>query len=143
MKLLIINGPNINLTGEREPGIYGNETYDDICNFLFDYSKKQGIELEIMQSNHEGVIIDHIHAAREGADGIIINAGAYTHYSYAIKDAISAIKTPCIEVHFSNIYDRDEFRSKSVIASACIGQIAGFGKNSYVLAIEAFKNMLG
>lgn len=142
MKILIINGPNINLTGEREPSVYGSESYDEICTYLFEYAKRKGIELEIFQTNHEGGIIDRIQSARNSVDGIIINAGAYTHYSYAIRDAIASVSTPFIEVHFSNIGARDEFRSKSVIASSCVGQIAGFGKESYILAIKAFGRIL-
>lgn len=135
-KILVLNGPNINLTGEREKGVYGTETYEVICNEISAYAEKLGVSCEIFQSNHEGEIIDKLHAARLDFDGVVINAGAYTHYSYAIRDAISAIKIPCIEVHMSNIYGRDEFRSKSVIAPVCAGHIAGFGKNSYILAVQ-------
>lgn len=141
-KILVIQGPNINLTGEREKGVYGNETYDDICKYILDYAKNCDFSCNIFQSNHEGEIIDKLHEAREEYFGIVINAGAYTHYSYAIRDAISAINVPCIEVHMSNIYARDEFRSKSVIAPVCRGHIAGFGKLSYVLAIQALKEMI-
>lgn len=141
MKILIINGPNINLTGMREKGIYGSETYSDICEYLYDYSKRKGVETEITQTNHEGEIIDKIHSALNVYEGIVINAGAYTHYSYAIRDAISAVNIPCVEVHFSNIHGRDEFRTKSVIAPVCKGQIAGFGKYSYCLAIDALLNI--
>lgn len=137
MKILVINGPNINLTGMREKGIYGNETYSDICQFIENFASSKGVKIEITQSNHEGAIIDSIHSAMGNFDGIIINAGAYTHYSYAIRDAISAVNLPCVEVHFSNIHGRDEFRTKSVIAPVCKGQIAGFGKFSYCLAIQA------
>ena len=126
MKILIVNGPNINLTGMREKGIYGSETYSDICKYLYDYAESKDVE-----------IIDKIHSAMGEYDGIIINAGAYTHYSYAIRDAIAAVNIPCVEVHFSNIHGRDEFRTKSVIAPVCKGQIAGFGKYSYCLAIDA------
>lgn len=141
MKILVINGPNINLTGIREKGVYGKETYSDICRYITDYSKEKNIETEIIQTNHEGGIIDSIHSAIGVYDGIIINAGAYTHYSYAIRDAIAAIDIPCVEVHFSNIHGRDEFRTKSVIAPVCKGQIAGFGKYSYSLAINAILNI--
>lgn len=137
MKILVINGPNINLTGMREKGIYGNETYSDICQFIENFASSKGVKIEITQSNHEGTIIDSIHSAVGNFDGIVINAGAYTHYSYAIRDAISAVNLPCVEVHFSNIHGRDEFRTKSVIAPVCKGQIAGFGKFSYCLAIQA------
>ena len=137
MKILVINGPNINLTGMREKGIYGNETYSDICQFIVNFASSKGVKIEITQSNHEGAIIDSIHSAMGNFDGIVLNAGAYTHYSYAIRDALSAVNLPCVEVHFSNIHGRDEFRTKSVIAPVCKGQIAGFGKFSYCLAIQA------
>lgn len=143
MKILIINGPNINLTGMREKGIYGSETYSDICEYLCDYSKSKDVVADIVQSNHEGEIIDKIHSALNVYDGIVINAGAYTHYSYAIRDAIAAVNIPCVEVHFSNIHGRDEFRTKSVIAPVCQGQIAGFGKYSYCLAIDALLSIKG
>ena len=143
MKILVVNGPNINLTGMREKGIYGKETYVDICQYICDYSESKGIEIEITQTNHEGEIIDKIHSAMNVYDGIVINAGAYTHYSYAIRDAIAAVNVPCVEVHFSNIHGRDEFRTKSVIAPVCKGQIAGFGKYSYILAIDALLNIKG
>ncbi len=106
------------------------------------YADEQGFECEIYQSNHEGDIIDKIHTAPEKFSGIVINAGAYTHYSYAIRDAIAAVRLPCVEVHMSNIHSREEFRHKSVIAAVCAGQIAGFGKNSYKLAISALKNII-
>lgn len=143
MKILIINGPNINLTGMREKGIYGSETYSDTCEYLCDYSKSKDVVADIVQSNHEGEIIDKIHSTLNVYDGIVINAGAYTHYSYAIRDAIAAVNIPCVEVHFSNIHGRDEFRTKSVIAPVCKGQIAGFGKYSYCLAIDALLSIKG
>ena len=141
-RVLVIQGPNLNLTGEREKGVYGSETYDEICAQISDYAEKMGFDCEIFQSNHEGAIIDKLHSARLDCDGIIINAGAYTHYSYAIRDAISAIRIPCIEVHMSNIYAREEFRSKSVIAPVCAGHIAGFGKNGYLLALQGLAEIL-
>ncbi|MBP1563325.1 MAG: type II 3-dehydroquinate dehydratase [Oscillospiraceae bacterium] len=137
MKILVINGPNLNLLGEREPTIYGDESLKSINDELCEAAKKLGHELSFFQSNSEGGIIDSIHAARLEFDGIVLNAGAYTHYSYAILDAINAIKIPVIEVHLSNISSRDEFRKKSVIAPACAGSIAGFGKYSYMLAVQA------
>ena len=137
MKILVINGPNLNLLGEREPTIYGDESLKAINDELYAVAQNLGHELSFFQSNSEGSIIDSIHAARLGYDGIVLNAGAYTHYSYAIHDAINAIKIPVIEVHLSNISSRDEFRKKSVIAPACAGSIAGFGKYSYMLAIQA------
>lgn len=136
--LLVINGPNLNLLGEREPGTYGIETYESICNEIREKAKELGFEsCEIFQSNHEGEIIDKIHAARIDKCGIVLNAGAYTHYSYAIRDAIAAIKIPVIEVHISNICGREEFRQNSVIAPVCSGSIFGFGKYGYMLALHA------
>lgn len=137
MKILVINGPNLNLLGEREPTIYGDESLKAINDELYAVAQNLGHELSFFQSNSEGSIIDSIHAARLGYDGIVLNAGAYTHYSYAIHDAIAAIKIPVIEVHLSNISGRDEFRKTSVIAPVCAGSIAGFGKYSYMLAIQA------
>lgn len=137
MKILVINGPNLNLLGEREPTIYGDESLKAINDELYAVAQNLGHEISFFQSNSEGSIIDSIHAARLGYDGIVLNAGAYTHYSYAIHDAIAAIKIPVIEVHLSNISGRDEFRKTSVIAPVCAGSIAGFGKYSYMLAIQA------
>ena len=141
-KILVIHGPNLNLLGEREPGVYGNDSYESINAEIVNKAQELELDAEIFQSNHEGAIIDKLHQARLDCDGVIINAGAYTHYSYAVRDAISAIKIPVIEVHMSNIHARDEFRHKSVIAPVCVGQIAGFGKNSYLLALLAVKNIL-
>ncbi len=140
-KILVIHGPNLNLLGEREPGVYGNTNIETLNRNIIERAKEQGLECEIFQSNHEGAIIDKLHSARLHFDGVIINAGAYTHYSYAIRDAISAIKIPCIEVHISNVFARDEFRSKSVIAPVCKGSISGFGLNSYYLAVMALSDM--
>lgn len=140
-KILVIHGPNLNLLGEREPGVYGNTNIETLNSNIIQRAKEQGLECEIFQSNHEGAIIDKLHSARLQFDGVIINAGAYTHYSYAIRDAISAIKIPCIEVHISNVFARDEFRSKSVIAPVCKGSISGFGLNSYYLAVMALSDM--
>lgn len=141
-KILVIHGPNLNLLGEREPGVYGSDTYDSINNELIAKAKDKGFDCDVYQSNHEGAIIDKLHEARKDYNGVIINAGAYTHYSYAIRDAISAIKIPVIEVHMSNIHAREEFRHHSVISPVCAGQIAGFGKTSYLLAVEALENIL-
>lgn len=137
MRVLVLNGPNLNLLGEREPGIYGSASLDDICTHLTTAAEAMGITLAFAQSNHEGELIDILHAARLECDGVILNAGAYTHYSYAIRDAIAAIKIPVVEVHLSNIHARDEFRHTSVIAPVCIGQISGFGADSYDLALTA------
>ena len=140
-KILVIHGPNLNLLGEREPGVYGTDTFDSINDEIISLALGKGLHCEVFQSNHEGEIIDQLHVARKSFDGIILNAGAYTHYSYAIRDAIAAIKIPVIEVHLSNIHARDEFRHTSVIAPVCVGQIAGFGKHSYFLAVEAMKEL--
>lgn len=140
-RILVIHGPNLNLLGEREPGVYGNTNIETLNSNIIERAKEQGLECEIFQSNHEGAIIDKLHSARLQFDGVIINAGAYTHYSYAIRDAISAIKIPCVEVHISNVFARDEFRSKSVIAPVCKGSISGFGLNSYYLAVTALSDM--
>lgn len=136
MKILIINGPNINFLGIREKSIYGNVNYKDMCNILYKEADLIGVELKIVQSNIEGEIINFIQDAYEKYDGIVINAGAYTHYSIAIFDAIKSVNIPTVEVHLSNIYSREEFRHKSVISAACIGQICGFGINSYTLAMQ-------
>lgn len=140
-KILIMHGPNLNLLGEREPGIYGDTNFETLNRHLAEYAETLGMKAEIFQSNHEGALIDQIHEARKNFDGIILNAGAYTHYSYAIADAIKAIKIPVIEVHISNIFARDEFRSKSVIAPVCAGSISGFGLLSYDLAVKALAEM--
>ena len=141
-KILVIHGPNLNLLGEREPGVYGSASIDTLNSNIIDRAQEQGLECEIFQSNHEGAIIDKLHAARTSFDGVIINAGAYTHYSYAIRDAIAAIKIPVIEVHISNIDAREEFRSNSVIAPVCKGSICGLGFLSYYLAVQALKYIL-
>ena len=140
-KILVIHGPNLNLLGEREPGVYGNMGIDTLNSNIIDRAKEQGLEREIFQSNHEGAIIDKLHAARTTFDGVIINAGAYTHYSYAIRDAIAAIKIPVIEVHISNIDAREEFRANSVIAPVCRGSICGLGFLSYYLAVQAMAEL--
>ena len=137
MKILVINGPNLNFLGIREKSVYGSQDYEALCQMIEDKAQFHGDEVEIFQSNHEGEIIDTLHLARKSFDGVVINAGAYTHYSYAIRDAIAAIKIPVIEVHMSNINARDEFRAKSVIAPVCKGSICGFGKDSYILAVDS------
>ncbi|MDE6021409.1 MAG: type II 3-dehydroquinate dehydratase [Ruminococcus sp.] len=140
-RILVIHGPNLNLLGEREPGVYGSTSFSQLNTMIQDRGEKLGLECEIFQSNHEGAIIDRLHAARKNFDGVIINAGAYTHYSYAIHDAIHDIRIPVIEVHISNIHAREGFRSKSVISPVCKGTIAGFGINSYFLALYAMAEM--
>lgn len=137
MKILVINGPNLNLLGEREPGIYGDQSYSTLSEMVMDKADELGVKCEIFQSNHEGAIIDKLHSARKDFDGVVLNAGAYTHYSYAIRDAIAAIKIPVIEVHISNVFARDEFRKNSVIAPVCKGSISGFGFAGYLMAMDA------
>ncbi|MEN6356942.1 MAG: type II 3-dehydroquinate dehydratase [Armatimonadota bacterium] len=137
MKILLIHGPNLNMLGEREPGVYGTETIDMINDRCMGLAKELNIEMEIKQSNHEGEIIDMIQAAGKTVKGIVINPGAFTHYSIAIRDALAAVKLPIVEVHLSNIYTREEFRHTSVIAPVATGQICGFGKESYLLGIRA------
>lgn len=136
-KILVINGPNLNLLGEREPGIYGGQSYADLTEMIMDKADELDIKCDVFQSNHEGAIIDKLHSARKEYDGVVLNAGAYTHYSYAIRDAISAIKIPVVEVHISNVFARDEFRKISVIGPVCKGSISGFGFTSYLMAIDA------
>ncbi len=143
MKILVMNGPNLNLLGEREPNIYGEDTLQSINGEIAAAAEKLGHETSFFQSNSEGALIDELHAARLSFDGVILNAGAYTHYSYAVRDAIAAIKIPVIEVHLSNVNNRDEFRKTSVIAPVCSGSIAGFGKYSYLLALSALDYMVG
>ncbi|MGN0550413.1 MAG: type II 3-dehydroquinate dehydratase [Acutalibacteraceae bacterium] len=137
-KFLLILGPNLNMVGVREKGVYGEQTAQSINDEITAYAAAAGCEIEIFQSNHEGDIIDKIHAARGLFDAAIINAGALTHYSYALRDAIAAVDIPFIEVHMSNVHAREEFRHKSVISAVCKGVIAGFGKNVYKLALNAF-----
>ena len=138
MKIAIINGPNLNLLGVREPSIYGNEGFESYLKTLRE--SYADVEITYFQSNHEGAIIDELHRTGFEWDGIVLNAGAYTHTSIAIADAISAIKTPVVEVHISNVHKREEFRHRSMISRVCEGVIAGFGLNSYRLAIEALIN---
>lgn len=140
-KILIMHGPNLNLLGEREPGIYGDTDFESLNWHLMELAGTLGMEAEVFQSNHEGELIDKLHASCKDCFGVVLNAGAYTHYSYAISDAIKAIKIPVIEVHISNIFARDAFRSHSVIAPVCKGSISGFGLLSYDLAIRALAEM--
>lgn len=141
-KILVMLGPNLNMVGVREKGVYGVETAESINEQIKAYAEENGFSAEIFQSNHEGDLIDKIHSAKDNFAGVVINAGALTHYSYALRDAIACINVPFIEVHMSNIHAREEFRHKSVIAPVCKGQIAGFGKLSYKLAINALKEMI-
>lgn len=144
MNILIINGPNLNLLGIREPDVYGKNTYNDLVNIVTDHAKRNNINIEIKQSNHEGQIIDFLHEAYfNKVDGIILNAGAYTHYSYAIHDAISSINIPTVEVHLSDITKREAFRQLSVIKDVCVKSIMGKGINSYIEALDYLKENLG
>lgn len=136
-KVLVINGPNLNMLGVREPGIYGESSLDAICKKVGERGKALDIECEFFQSNVEGEIVTAIQQAFGKADGIIINAGAYTHYSIAIRDAISAVKIPVIETHISNVFTREDFRHVSMIGPVCAGSVSGFGENSYIVALEA------
>ena len=136
MKIMVINGPNINMLGVREPGVYGVQSYSDLEEYIEKYAETIGVETVVMQSNSEGDIIDYIHYALGKYDGIVINPGAYTHYSYAIFDALQSVNLPTVEIHISNIHKREEFRHKSVTAPACIGQICGLGFMGYTLAMD-------
>lgn len=141
-KVLIINGPNLNMLGKREQSIYGDTTLNEINNEAVRYGSSIGFEVDTFQSNSEGEIINAIHAAGEKYEGVIINPGAFTHTSYAIRDAIASIDVPFVEVHLSNIHSREEFRHSSVTAPVCMGQISGFGLNSYILGLKALKGII-
>lgn len=141
-RILIINGPNLNMLGIRETSVYGSDDYSSLCAFIEDKCSELMFEYDIIQSNTEGEIIGFIQDALRNYDGILINPGAYTHYSIAIYDAIKAVMIPTVEVHLSNIHAREEFRHKSVTAPACIGQIAGFGKYGYFLGLLALRDYL-
>ena len=136
MKILVINGANMNLLGKREPDIYGNEDYAALCARIYAHAQSRGVAVECFHSNHEGAIIDAIQEADGTFDGIVINPGAYAHYSYAIFDALRAVKIPAVEVHLSDIQKREEFRHLSVTAPACIAQIRGHGFESYTMGID-------
>lgn len=142
MKILVINGPNLNLLGRREPEIYGAETLDGINHTLLVAAHEIGVSLEFFQSNSEGALVDAIQRTAGNFDGLIINPAAYTHTSIAIRDAISAVAIPAVEVHLSNVYTREEFRHKSLIAPVVIGQIAGFGSTGYELALKGLMGYL-
>ncbi|GEL66420.1 type II 3-dehydroquinate dehydratase [Marinilactibacillus psychrotolerans] len=142
MKLVIINGPNLNFLGIREPDIYGTQTLKDIEQKIQSYAEERGHTCSFLQSNSEGMLIDRIQKAHlDEADGIILNPAAYTHYSYAIHDAVKAVSVPTVEVHLSAIHARESFRKESVVAPACVGQISGFGATGYTLAIHALEEI--
>ena len=142
MKILVLHGPNLNLLGTREPEVYGSMTLDDINAKLIELGKELGADLQCVQSNHEGALIDALHAARTWANGVIFNPGGYTHTSIALRDAISAIQIPVVEVHLSNVYAREEFRHVSMISAVCKGKITGFGWRSYMLGLRALMDVL-
>lgn len=143
MKILFLNGPNLNLLGQREPGIYGSATLGDIESQVRARARQLGVEIDFRQSNVEGELVSWIQEARGNFQVLVINAAAYTHTSVALRDAISAVGIPAIEIHLSNVHAREEFRHKSLIAPVCKGIIAGFGTNSYLLALEAAVNVNG
>ena len=138
MRFLIINGPNLNLLGRREPGIYGDQSYEALCRMIKEHAEKHASTAHCFQSNHEGAIIDAIHAADGVYDAIIINPAAYTHYSYAILDALKVVDVPAYEVHISDIHGREPFRAVSVTAPACVGQVYGHGLAGYLMAMDWF-----
>ena len=142
-RILLLNGPNLNLLGLREPEVYGRETLADIVNDLRSFAAERDVELSDFQSNSEGELVTAIHEARETVDGIVINPGAYTHYSIAIRDAISGVALPVVETHLSNIHAREPFRKESVLAAVCVGVVAGFGRHSYFVALDALLRHLG
>ena len=138
MKILVLHGPNLNLLGTREPGVYGKVTLAEVDRMIREHARRRGGSVQCRQSNLEGQLVDWLQAAqREGFDGVVFNPGAFTHYSFALRDAVAAIKLPVVEVHLSNVHGREEFRRHSVIAAVARGQIAGFGPQSYLLGFDA------
>ena len=143
MKILVLHGPNLNLLGTREPEVYGSMSLEDINAKLIELGKELHAEIKCVQSNHEGALIDALHDARTWANGVVFNPGGYTHTSIALRDAISAIQIPVVEVHLSNVYAREEFRHVSMISAVCKGKITGFGWRSYMLGLRALVEGLG
>lgn len=143
LKILILNGPNINLLGIREKNIYGSMTYDQACEYFHNKAKELSLEIHIIQSNIEGELVNHIQDSKDKYDGIIINPAAYSHYSVAILDALKGVEVPSVEVHISNIHAREEYRKTSITASGCIGQISGFGVYGYVMGMMALIDLDG
>ncbi|NUM36265.1 MAG: type II 3-dehydroquinate dehydratase [Candidatus Brocadiae bacterium] len=141
--ILLLHGPNLNMLGKREPGLYGTKTLKDINMAVIDHAKEYGVKIYSRQSNHEGVLIDYIQKSKGYMHGILFNPGAYTHTSIALRDAILSVSLPVVEVHLSNIYAREEFRQHSLLAPVCVGQISGFGWHSYLLGLEALFLHLG
>ncbi len=139
MKIVIVNGPNLNLLGEREPEIYGHDSLQDVERFIAQNDEARGLELHFFQSNHEGAIIDYLHAHRKSAAGVVINPGGLTHYSVALRDAISGCQVPTVEVHLSDVHAREEFRKVSMVTDVCLAQISGKGKHGYIEALKMLK----
>jgi 3-dehydroquinate dehydratase-2 len=141
-RVLVLNGPNLNLLGTREPDVYGHDTLDDVVEAVRAHGAARDVEVRAVQSNVEGELVDALHDARTWASGVVLNAGAYTHTSYALRDAISATQLPVVETHLSNVHAREEFRHRSVVAAVCVGVVSGFGADSYLLALDGLLHHL-
>lgn len=142
-RILLLHGPNLNLLGTRQPEIYGDLTLEEINRLARRHAQARGVALQTQQSNHEGALVDALHAARDDVDGVVLNAGAFTHTSLALRDAITAVGLPVVEVHLSNVHAREEFRHRSLLVSVCLGLVSGFGWRSYLLGIDALLGHLG